>query len=225
MILATGDFHGGIDAHKLASDKLNPKFFTKEDYLIICGDAGIVWNPKQHSDLYWQQWLNDKPWTTLFVDGNHENFDALESYPWEEWNGGYIQKIQDSVFHLRRGDIFTIDGKKCLAMGGAMSTDKETRKEHISWWSQEIPSDEEWDRAAANLAQAGGKVDYIFTHAAPTWIANYLVGSTITDPVAEKLAELDYNIEFTHWYFGHYHRDLQIFGKYNALYNSVVSVS
>ena len=53
------------------------------------------------------KWLSEKPWTTLFVDGNHENFDRLKNYPiTEEW-GGKVQKIYDKVYHLMRGEIYT----------------------------------------------------------------------------------------------------------------------
>ena len=49
MILITGDIHGSHDIHKL-SNKGNPDFkdifnsMTKDDYVIICGDFGLVWN-------------------------------------------------------------------------------------------------------------------------------------------------------------------------------------
>lgn len=38
--------------------------------------------------MWWRSWLNDRPFTTLFVDGNHENFDLLNAYPVENWHGG-----------------------------------------------------------------------------------------------------------------------------------------
>ena len=68
-IYAVGDTHGDIDLYKL-----NSKFFregkklTKDDYVIICGDFGGVWD-KGECDKYIQNWYNERPWTTLFVDG------------------------------------------------------------------------------------------------------------------------------------------------------------
>ena len=68
-IYAVGDTHGDIDLYKL-----NSKFFregkklTKDDYVIICGDFGGVWD-KGEDDKYIQNWYNERPWTTLFVDG------------------------------------------------------------------------------------------------------------------------------------------------------------
>ena len=61
--------------------------------------------------------------TTLFVDGNHENFDRLYSYPIIEWHGGKVHKINSSIFHLMRGEIYEIDNKKIFAFGGASCHD------------------------------------------------------------------------------------------------------
>ena len=48
---------------------------TKEDYVIICGDFGGVWNKEVENkeEKHLLDWLEEKPFTTLFVDGNHEN--------------------------------------------------------------------------------------------------------------------------------------------------------
>ena len=42
MIYITGDTHGDIDYPKLL--KLAEKNLSYDDYLIICGDAGICWS-------------------------------------------------------------------------------------------------------------------------------------------------------------------------------------
>lgn len=62
---------------------------TKDDYVIICGDFGGIWNYITES-MYEQQWLNwldSKSFTTLFADENHENFEKLYRYPVDEWHG------------------------------------------------------------------------------------------------------------------------------------------
>ena len=131
MILITGDIHGSHDIHKL-SNKGNPDFkdifntMTKDDYVIICGDFGLVWN-NDKEDMWWRSWLNDRPFTTLFVDGNHENFDLLNAYPVENWHGGKIHRIAPSIIHLMRGQLFDIEGKSFFTMGGAESHDSEFR--------------------------------------------------------------------------------------------------
>ena len=67
-------------------------------------------------------WLEDRPFTTLFCEGNHENFDRLYSYPVEKWNGGNVHKIRPSVIHLMRGQVFNfgVRNSLCLAEPKAM---------------------------------------------------------------------------------------------------------
>ena len=123
MIYATGDTHGNFQ-------RFAPEHFpeqagmTKEDYMIICGDFGGVWDggKKEGRNL---DWLEDLPFTTLFISGNHENFDLLSKYPTEEWNGGKIQRIRPHVIHLMRGQVFDLQGYSFFTMGGARSHDIE----------------------------------------------------------------------------------------------------
>lgn len=128
MIYLTGDLHASIDIHKLSKRYFDDSNLTKNDYLIILGDFGLIWNKSDPESKYWLDWLNAKNYTTLFIDGNHENHPLLNTYPEEIWNGGRIHKIHDSIFHLMRGQIFTIDDHTFFAMGGADSIDKIYRR-------------------------------------------------------------------------------------------------
>jgi len=144
MIFVTGDIHS--DPRRLNVDSFyEQKEMTKDDYIIILGDFGLVWNKDKENkyEKHWLDWLEEKPFTTLFVEGNHENFDRLNSYPVEEWKGGKIQRIRPSVIHLMRGQVFSIDGAVFFTFGGAMSIDKAYRKENISWWKEEMPNNAE----------------------------------------------------------------------------------
>ena len=122
-IWVTGDTHG--DFTRFSTDNFSQgKNLTKEDYVIILGDCGLIWSQKEDkNEIYWKNWLENKPWTTLFIDGNHCNFDRLNSYNVSEWNGGKVHFIRPSIIHLCRGEVFDIDGKRILAMGGAASHD------------------------------------------------------------------------------------------------------
>ena len=124
MIYITGDCHA--DFRRFDTDIFpEQNDMTKDDYVIICGDFGGIWDKDKESsrEKWWLDWLEAKPYTTLFVDGNHENFDRLYEYPIEEWHGGKVHKIRESVIHLMRGQVFEIDGKKIFTFGGARSHD------------------------------------------------------------------------------------------------------
>ena len=106
-IYVTGDCHGSFSRFDTKNFK-QQKDMDKEDYVIICGDFGGIWSTdaENRQDKYWLEWLENKSFTTLFVDGNHENFDRLNSYPIEVWNGGKVHKIKSSIIHLMRGQVF-----------------------------------------------------------------------------------------------------------------------
>jgi calcineurin-like phosphoesterase family protein len=97
MLYVTGDTHIPIDIQKLNS-KLFPqqKDMTAKDYLIICGDFGGIWR-ESNEEKYWLEWLNKKNFTTLFVDGNHENFHMLSKYAVTNFNGGKTHQIREKI--------------------------------------------------------------------------------------------------------------------------------
>lgn len=119
MIYVTGDTHANIDIEKLNTTKFpQQKNLTKDDYLIICGDFGLCWDGSRR-EMWWQDWLTAKNFTTLWIDGNHENFDMLYEFPLEDKFGGKVRQIAPDIYHLDRGQVLTIDGKKIFCMGGA----------------------------------------------------------------------------------------------------------
>ena len=189
MIYITGDTHG--DVRRLSVDNFpGQKEFENQDenFVIICGDFGLIWNCKEekHSERWWLDWLEDKKFTTLFVDGNHDNFNRLDEYPTKEWNGGLVHEIRPHVLHLMRGQIFNIDGCKIFTFGGARSHDIENlldlddpefdekrkifqrenlfyRIKDMSWWEEEMPTREEMKTGLDSLENNNWKVDYIIT--------------------------------------------------------------
>lgn len=166
MIYVTGDCHNSISIRKLS--KFDKKF-TEHDYLIIAGDFGFPWS-NSPEDKYWLNWLNNKKYQILFVDGNHENFDILNSYEVESWHGGEVHKLKSNIRHLLRGQVFDIDGKKIFTFGGADSDDKEFRTPGKSWWHQEMPNQSEYEEGLINLSKHNYEVDVVITHTAPTTI-------------------------------------------------------
>ena len=232
-IFITGDTHCTNDIYKLlpheASHTIkNYDNITKNDYLIIAGDAGIIWN-KKDSDITKDiiSIYESAPWTTLFVDGNHENHDELMSFPVLEWNGGKIHQISDSIIHLMRGQVFNINNKTFFTLGGGDSIDKMYRIEGESWWPNEMPSDEEYEEALSNLQKHNMSVDYIITHCAPSY---YLRRLCYLDPRPDKLTdfleslEMMHKIDFKEWFFGHYHMDLKLDKQHRCLYNDIVEI-
>lgn len=224
MIFVTGDTHSKIDRFSHKKWEFGKKL-NKKDYVIICGDFGLIWdtNESSNEESYWLKWLNDKNWTTLFVDGNHENFDRLNKFEEVNLFDGIVGKISDSIFHLKRGEVYTIENKKFFVMGGAQSIDKASRVEFISWWKEELPSHKEICNAIENLDKNNNEVDYILTHTPPAHIINNITKFNFSEDnynLTKFFDELSAKIKFKKWYFGHLHIDLDI-GNYISLYERI----
>ena len=282
MIYVTGDTHGptpfgyaGVDgvSRRLNMDAFpEQKEMTKDDYVIICGDFGCVWNYDSRYDptrsafkdviclangeskeeKYWLDWLDSKPFTTLFCDGNHENYDRLESaYEEVDFHGGKAHKIRNSIYHLERGYVFDIDGATIFVFGGAESHDisdgivrpsefdseralkqklkrmnqqsMSYRVDHISWWERELPSEAEMQRGLRELEKHGNKVDFIITHCAPRQVAS-TAGYYDDNALVQYLDGVEDKVDFKRWFFGHYHENRQILTKYIMLYEQIVRI-
>jgi predicted phosphodiesterase len=222
-IFITGDLHGELDIKKLGSKRWEDgKELTKEDYLIICGDFGLIWkNKPDKNELHWLKWFEEKPWTTLFVDGNHENHVRLNTFPQVDMFGSKVGKINDSVYHLLRGHIYTIHNHTFFCMGGATSTDKHSRIENVSWWKDEEPSKKEWDYAFDNIDKIK-KVDYVVTHTAPcSVLEGWAFSDRVNDSVAKGLEEVRNRLKFKKWFFGHMHNNVLVQKKFQCLYNRI----
>jgi DNA repair exonuclease SbcCD nuclease subunit len=226
MIYITGDTHGNFLRF---GSRYFPaaRIMSREDYVIVCGDFGIWDESKEHG--YWLDWLDRKPFTTLFIDGNHENFDLLDRYPTTQWNGGGVHQIREHILHLMRGQVFEIDGITFFTMGGAASHDISAgilepddpafrrkkrmldkdkalyRINHVSWWREEMPDDSEYETAIRNLKNADWRVDCILTHCAPDSIASRIYPEYKPDRLTGFLEMVKNKCAFDYWFFGHYH--------------------
>lgn len=221
-IFLTGDTHNTIDIKKLNMKNFpEQRELSKGDHLIILGDFGFPWhNPESKEDKYWLDWLNNKNFTTLFLDGNHENFNALYEYPEVDYKGAKCHKLRDSVYHIKRGEVITLDNINFLCMGGAVSVDKAYRTEGISWWEEEVPSYQEW----ANVFANSYKADVVLTHDAPYSLLNQFI-STRKTTVNQMFDRLLNNLTGANkWYFGHHHIDKIIRYKgidFTCLYKNI----
>lgn len=225
MIYITGDIHANHSIGKFGSKNFPiGRTLTREDYVIICGDFGLLWDDSAE-ERYWRKWLEEKPWTTLWIDGNHENFDMLKEYPTEYWHGGKIQRISDHILHLCRGQVFEIEGKTFFTFGGAESHDKEHRTYGESIWLEEVPSFEEMDIARHSLNAVGWKVDYVLSHSLPQRVQDLLfpLEDYSENTLTRFFDEIERCLTFDTWFTGHYHRTRH-FEKYYLLYHNIIAL-
>ena len=252
MIYITGDTHG--DFTRFSNKKLRKQGMelTEEDYVIVCGDFGLCWAKNATFDYDCKNFA-EKRYTILWVQGNHENYDMIAEYPIEKWHGGNVRHIvRDKVILLERGQVFELEGKKFFTFGGASSHDVqggildrndcdfdyERRKAidsdlpfrivHESWWKEELPSVEEMEEGRRNLAEHDFCVDYVITHCCATEVQNGLDRGPghvlIPDVLTDYLQEIEERLQYKHWYFGHYHMDVNVDNKHTLLYHGLVEL-
>ncbi len=222
MIYITGDTHIPIDIQKFSTKRFPlQKSMTKNDYVIICGDFGGVWDGSNEK-RYWIKWLKGKNFTTLFIDGNHENFDMLNTFPIVEFGGAKAHRVNDGIYHLLRGQVYTIDGNAFFTFGGASSHDKEHRKEGKNWWKDEMPSETEYKTAISILEKYNWSVDFIVTHCIATSIQREFAPSYEENELTEFLESVKNKLSYKKWFFGHYHIDSEIDSKHIALFDKII---
>lgn len=246
MIFVTGDTHGSFQ-------RFGTKYFPerqamgRHDCIIVAGDFGGVMTGTP-SEEHWLNWLEDQPFTTLFVDGNHENFDRLNSMPIHRWHGGSVHFVRSHVIHLMRGQVFVIHGLTIFVMGGAATHDiqdgildpaspdfeqeywfkRRTRQmfrvKGVSWWPEEMPSDAEYEEALKNLNRVNWQVDFVLTHCAPSSVQKKLDRDFTPDRLTDFLETVKERCNFTYWLLGHYHRNCVTDGRFIILWEQMVKL-
>ena len=253
-IYITGDIHGNPSRLSVDSFYEQKTFSANKDEntVIILGDFGLVWNRngEDKNESYWLDWLESKPFTTVFVDGNHECHPRLNNYPIKEWNGGLTNEIRPHVLRLRRGEIFNIEGKKFFAFGGASSHDIQDgildyndenwrdqakkldkqgkymyRIKGLSYWSEELPNPDEMNDGIANLEEHNWKVDYIITHSPPASVIALLgQGLYEQDKLTEYLEFIRQNTEYKKHLMGHMHINRAMNDKDILIYEQIIRI-
>lgn len=157
---------------------------------------------------------------------------------------------------LERGQIFELEGKKFFTFGGASSHDiqggilerddpnyRETQAEieetglpyrinHVSWWAEELPSEEEMEEGRKNLEKVDYNVDYVITHCLSNISQDLLCKTTLTrygsrlsygyDILTSYLEEIEAKLNYEHWFCGHYHVNQLLDAHHTVLYEQIV---
>lgn len=219
MIYLTGDLHGDLKDDRL--DFFNR--LNKEDVVICLGDFGYNWT----HDLLEEFNVNC---TFLYVLGNHENYNITNQFPLVEMYGSSVKRAKDNVFQLLNGNIYEIEGKKFLIFGGANSIDKDFRLPWISWWPDEIPSEQEFKRCLDNIKNTD-RIDYFLTHTCSNITTEKMFGYTnnIKDPVSDMIDSIEYfmgvedKLPKEH-YFGHHHKHKN-WENHHCLYKQIINLN
>ena len=215
MFYITGDTHGDFSRIEEFCQEYDT---TKEDVMIILGDAGINYYLNS-SDEKLKGKIEQLPITLFCIHGNHEERPyEIASYEEMEWNGGivYMEPEYPSILFAKDGEIYDLNGKSAIALGGAYSVDKYYRlANHMRWFDTEQPDEEIKSFVESQLDKAGWKVDYVFSHTVPrsyepTWAYLPTIDQSGVDKSTEDwLDEIEKKLDYEHWLAGHWHVETQ----------------
>ena len=218
MIYYTGDIHGKPD--KIVNFALQHKL-TENDIIVILGDVGCNYygegSVKDHNMKFQ---LSKLPCTIFCIHGNHENRPQnISTYKRKLWNQGYVyveDEFPNIVFAVD-GNIYDLEGKDTLVIGGAYSVDKYYRLEMgYKWFPDEQPSEEVKQEVETAIGMWGYEFDQILTHTCPMkYIPTeaFLPGidqSKVDNSTEEWLDTIEEKCTYGRWLCGHYHIDKKI---------------
>lgn len=214
MVIITGDTHGKMDRIVNLSKQQN---LSDEDTIVILGDVGINYRGAIY-DEYKKSMLTEQKATIFCIQGNHENRASnIPTYKEKIWHGGKVlyEKEYPNIIFAQDGEIFDLDGFKCIVIGGAYSVDKYYRLYYgYNWFEDEQPSDE--IKAYVEKQIAERKIDVVFSHTCPyKYIPTEAFISGIDQNTVDNSTELwldkiESKIDYTAWHCGHWHIDKRI---------------
>ena len=210
----TGDCHALFD--KLIWLARFNKKLKKEDVIILLGDVGLNYFGVD-KDQENKKILADFPNYFLCIHGNHEERPYhIQTYRTQIWHGGevYYEPEFPNIVFAKDGEIYDFDGKKAIVIGGAYSQDKEYRlSTGLPWFPDEQPDDKVKSQVENKLNEVDWKIDYVFSHTCPLVyrpsqesVINFEKIDLSTEEWMDEIAK---KLDYSQWYFGHYHDNIQ----------------
>jgi 3-oxoacid CoA-transferase subunit A len=224
MVYITGDIHRQLSPIYNLFSTYNP---SEDDIIVLLGDVGINYIDEVE-DSFIKNKLKNLKSTFFCIHGNHENRPQnIKSYHEIEWHGGRVlieDKFPNILFPVD-GDIFELDGKQCIVIGGAYSVDKFYRLSMgMKWWSDEQPSEDTKRYVEKQIKEHS--VDVVFSHTCPyKYIPTecFLSGidqTTVDNSTERWLDKIEDMLDYKAWYLGHWHTN-KIVDKLHFLYHDV----
>ena len=210
MLYITGDTHR--DFSRLYSLEA-----SSDDILIILGDSGINYCLNEE-DIKYKDYLTEFKIKLFCIRGNHEERpENINTYKEVDMFGGkvFVEEDFPNLIFAKDGEVYNIDGKSILVIGGAYSVDKNYRIMYgHKWFKNEQLITKEMNDI---LAKVNGKhFDIVLTHTCPykyeprEVFMSGIDQSKVDKSMENVLDEIEENIDYDKWYCGHYHTEKQV---------------
>lgn len=222
----TGDMHGNFLRLVYFTDEFQT---TIADTIIILGDAGINFSGDAY-DRKKKEFIAKLPITLFCIHGNHDKRpETIPSYTTKKWHGGevYFEQEYPNMLFAKDGEVYDIDGKKTIVIGGAYSVDKWYRLNNgYPWFADEQPSERIKAYVEKQLEKSNWTVDVVLSHTTPYQYMPtdmFLKGinqSQVDNSTEEWLQVIENKLNYSKWYCGHYHID-RVIAKLEIMYGKV----
>lgn len=217
MVYYIGDTHGRFD--KILK-YIYDGTLTAKDVVVILGDAGFNYYGNNHGDLYNKRKLNTYGVKIFCIQGNHEQRPAnIPTYKMRQFRGGKVwyEPEFSNILFAKDGEIYDLDGKQSIVIGGAYSVDKWYRiKKGYKWFADEQPSQRIKHTVESKLAACNWHIDQVLTHTCPlkyTPVETFLPGvdqSKVDKSTEEWLDAIEDQLHYDRWLCGHWHIDKSV---------------
>lgn len=228
FLYLTGDLHGS--AQRLLDFK---PARPHETGLIVLGDAGANYYLNQKDDRFKTQ-LNNLGYKIYLLRGNHEarpeDIPDINKIYDEDLKGEVFEQPQyPNIRYLLDGGTYTFKDKSILTIGGAYSVDKFYRlAQGWQWFHNEQLNEQERESIFNTIKDK--HFDFVLTHTCPTQFQPTdlflrTIDQGLVDNTTEKwLTEIEKNIDYNYWLFGHYHKDRIIDRKVIMLMHCIIDI-
>lgn len=251
MIYITGDTHRNFDRIEYFCDSMKT---TKDDLMIILGDAGINYYGKR-DDRRFKRYIESLPITFMLIRGNHESRPD-QSWPTrtkltDTYSGTFIiEPDYPSILYAQDGRMYSLNTengwKNAFVIGGAYSVDKYYRlgayaagNHSLKWFEDEQLSEEEMITVEHQLDKAlelnDNQMSYILTHTCPTSMEpKDMFLPQIDQSTVDKSMEIflerilkkleEKNVQYEKWFCGHWHTDRFVPGNFRFVFRDILSL-
>jgi 3-oxoacid CoA-transferase subunit A len=219
-IFVTGDLHGSFmpvrEFYKRQSELLK----DKDNILICLGDFGGNFF-FDYRDEKFKKKLGKYPFTYFVIRGNHEERPSIcmQKNP-DKWHTEiyfdetvYVENDYPYIkYALDAPAVYTINYYRTLVLPGAYSVDKYHRlRNGWTWFKNEQLNEMEKECGRQLVKDYRGMFNLVLSHTCPIiyeptdLFLPFVDQSTVDVSMERYLGEIEYNINYRAWLWGHFH--------------------